>query len=188
MNRELKFRIYSFLDKSFIYFNIYNYPSGIAGGVSEPQQYTGLKDKNGVEIYDDDILEQAEEFSDCIPDGININDKRIVRFPTDARSGLIFRGKIVGKVQFYNQAFRFRNNIIGLTQLVDSRIIDCSFNKNDYAIIMKKNSGFSTILGNRIEWNNQRAITVINAHDVTISNNEFDRNSKAGLVVDNLEV
>ena len=83
---------------------------------------------------------------------------------------------------------RFRNNIIGLTQLVDSRIIDCSFNKNDYAIIMKKNSGFSTILGNRIEWNNQRAITVINAHDVTISNNEFDRNSKAALVVDNLEV
>jgi len=47
MSREYKFRVYSFVDKEFIYFDIYDYPQGIAGGVSEPQQYTGFKDADG---------------------------------------------------------------------------------------------------------------------------------------------
>jgi uncharacterized phage protein (TIGR01671 family) len=58
MSREYKFRIWSFLDKSFHYFSIEEgYPQGIAGGVSEPQEYTGLKDKDGKEIYCGDIVE-----------------------------------------------------------------------------------------------------------------------------------
>ena len=83
---------------------------------------------------------------------------------------------------------RFRNNKVALAQLVDGRIIDCSFNKNDYAIVMKKGSGFSTIIANRIEWNNEQGIVVNKAHDVTITNNEFDRNGKAGLLVNELLV
>lgn len=57
MSREFKFRIYSFISKSFVYFDIYDYPQGIAGGVSEPQQYLGRKDVDGKDIYDGDLVE-----------------------------------------------------------------------------------------------------------------------------------
>lgn len=58
MKSPKNFRVWSFLGKIFYYFDLdEGYPEGIAGGVSEPQQNTGLKGLNGVPIFEGDIID-----------------------------------------------------------------------------------------------------------------------------------
>lgn len=80
---------------------------------------------------------------------------------------------------------RFVNNGIAINQNVDGRLIDCSFNKNDYAMVFRQSSGFTTVNGCRIEWINKNGIYIDGGHHITVTSTEFDRCGYAGLYVNN---
>lgn len=55
--REIKFRLFWKEDREMTYFDMYNVPTFSSEEIL--MQYTGLKDKNGVEIYFGDILQTS---------------------------------------------------------------------------------------------------------------------------------
>lgn len=100
--REFKFRIWSFVDKAFHYFELEDYPSGIAGGASEPQQFTGLKDKNGKEIYEGDIMNNGNDIGPVVYDAQSASfyiKSIIILRPNEPRyMGTSYWGIVIGNI------------------------------------------------------------------------------------------
>lgn len=101
--RDLKFRAWDYTRGKFWYFSVDDTIADIRRVLSlsewndlVKQQYTGLKDRNGKEIYEGDIMEY---FSGLVPKGTNNIKRVIVRWEEkDACFAGCWSGVVIGNI------------------------------------------------------------------------------------------
>ena len=105
MSRELKFRAWANENKEMLFWDVTAYFSDVEHGPL--MQYTGLKDKNGVEIYEGDVLDEmwrceVYEEQGCFMVRFHNNPKtnhpRTVRTFLDGRNTAKCATEVIGNI------------------------------------------------------------------------------------------
>lgn len=112
MQREIKFKVWDKVTKKMLVnYNLFTFESNF-GGIKEEDieicQYTGLKDKNGKEIYEGDILFTTIKLDD------KFGEKPVyylVKFTKIEDCCVGGNGFVIEQSDFYFQAFDFEGNL-----------------------------------------------------------------------------
>ena len=87
--REIKFRVWNRHNEKFRYFDLFEINKGLLCSIDEEddiaQQYTELKDKDGVEIYEGDYVHRADGYTGAVEYG------RVLHSNSRAYSGFYLR-------------------------------------------------------------------------------------------------
>lgn len=102
--REIKFRVWNRHNEKFRYFDLFEINKGLLCSIDEeddiPQQYTGLKDKDGVEIYEGDkIIFDNSDIGGEVYNGV-------VEWNTDQTLGGIGLGLWIPSVSFDGHSYQ----------------------------------------------------------------------------------
>ena len=86
---------------------------------------------------------------------------------------------------------RYSQNTYAVSNCVDSRFVDCSFNNNNYDFYFMNNCGATTVANCRLEWskeNNIKFVTNSTIHDIIINCDEFDASYYASINIEDNSV